>query len=175
MEHIQQHLESSRLHLISLNESDFPELFKLASDPLVWEQHPNKNRYQLSEFQNYFKGAMDSKGAYKILHKKSNQIMGCTRYYDFDPSDNSILIGYTFLGRPFWNQGFNQELKKLMVQHAFTFVDVVRFHIGTTNFRSQKSIEKFGAIKVGELDIAYFGEPSKKNFIYEVKNQIQRF
>lgn len=172
---IQQNLESDRLHLIALNESDFTDLFKLASDPLVWEQHPNKNRYQASEFQNYFNGAMASNGAYKIQQKESNQIMGCTRFYDFDPTDNSILIGYTFLGRAFWKQGYNQELKKLMVHHAFQFADFVRFHIGITNFRSQKSIEQFGAKKVGELDIAYFGEPSKKNFIYEVKNPIQRF
>ncbi|WP_290795047.1 GNAT family N-acetyltransferase [Flavihumibacter sp. UBA7668] len=175
MSWLQQELKSERLHLIPLEDTDFHSLYQIANDPLLWEQHPNKNRYQLDEFRNYFNGAMESKGAYKILQKQSNQIMGCTRFYDFDSTDNSILIGYTFLGRPFWNQGYNQELKKLMVQHAFRFADIVRFHIGITNFRSQKSIETFGAKKVGEHDIAYFGEPAKTNFIYEVKNPIQRF
>lgn len=171
---IQQLLETERLRLIPLAEEDFTELFELASDPLVWEQHPNKNRYQPEEFRNYFKGAMESLGAYKIVEKDTAIVIGCTRYYDFNEADNSIFIGYTFLGRQFWKQGYNQEIKSVMVQHAFTFANAVVFHIGTTNYRSQSSIEKFGAVRTGEIEIAYYGEETKKNFIYEIKNPIQR-
>lgn len=167
-------LNSERLQLQPLHPEDFGEVYAVASDPLVWEQHPNKNRYQLKEFNTYFEGALKSGGAYRILEKKQGLTMGCTRYYEYDESENSILIGYTFIGRPFWGKGYNQELKQLMVEHAFQFVNIIHFHIGAANFRSQRSIEKFGAIKTGELDVAYFGEPAKKNFIYELRNPIQR-
>lgn len=174
MSWIQTPLISERIVLQPLKQEDFGEVYAVASDPLVWEQHPNKNRYKQEEFNNYFEGALKSRGAYRIIEKNLGQTMGCTRYYDFDETESSILIGYTFIGRSFWGKGYNQELKKLMVNHAFNFVEIIRFHIGATNFRSQRSIEKFGAIKTGELDVAYYGEASKKNFIYELSNPIQR-
>lgn len=169
----QETLTSEHLILLPLEPSDFEAVYLPASDPLVWEQHPNPNRYQRGEFTNYFEGAVQSGGAYKIC-TKDGQVIGCTRYYDYDPADNSILIGYTFIGRPYWGKGLNQELKKLMVDHAFQHVDIVRFHIGATNFRSQKSIEKFGAVKTDELVIAYYGEAPRTNFVYEIKKPMQR-
>lgn len=170
----QQELKSERLILTPLKREDFEEIYSLASDPLLWEQHPNKNRYQPEEFNNYFKGAIESSGAYKISNKSTGQVTGCTRYYDYDAAENSILIGYTFIGRSFWKLGLNQELKGLMVNHAFNHVNIIRFHIGEHNYRSQQSIEKFGAVKTGEIDVAYYGEPVKKNFIYELRKPIQR-
>ena len=92
--------------------------------------------------------------------------MGCTRFYDFDENDSSVLIGYTFIGRQFWGKGYNKALKKIMLDYAFQFVDKVFFHIGAQNIRSQKAIEKIGAIKVDEFEVAYYGEISKLNFIY---------
>jgi RimJ/RimL family protein N-acetyltransferase len=174
MSWIQNSLGSERILLQPLQAEDFSVVYALASDPLVWEQHPNKNRYQPQEFNNYFEGALKSGGAYRIIEKNLGLTMGCTRYYDFDESEKSVLIGYTFIGRSFWGKGYNQELKQLMVEHAFQFVNIIRFHIGATNFRSQRSIERFGAIKTGELEVAYYGEPAKKNFIYELRNPIQR-
>lgn len=174
MSWIQTTLRAERILLQPLNQEDFNDVFGLAADPIVWEQHPNKNRYQREEFNTYFEGALKSGGAYRVIENKLGQTMGCTRYYDYDEKENSILIGYTFIGRAFWNKGYNQELKQLMVDHAFQYVSIIRFHIGATNFRSQRSIEKFGAIKTGELNVAYYGEASKKNFIYELRNPIQR-
>ncbi|KYP15971.1 GNAT family N-acetyltransferase [Flavihumibacter sp. CACIAM 22H1] len=167
-------LVAPRIQLIPLEEIDFDKIYQLAANPLVWSQHPNKNRYLLHEFETYFKGAIESRGAYKIQQLDTGKWMGCTRYYDFDPIGKSILIGYTFLGLDYWQQGYNQELKKCMVEHAFKYVNKILFHIGATNFRSQKSIEAFGAVKIGEIDQAYYGEPVKPNFIYEIKNPIQR-
>jgi RimJ/RimL family protein N-acetyltransferase len=170
----QEILSSNRIVLLPLQPANQEDIFALASDPLVWEQHPNRNRYQPEEFNVYFEGALKSGGAYRIVENKLGLTMGCTRYYDFDESEKSVLIGYTFIGRSFWGRGYNQELKQLMVAHAFHYINIIRFHIGATNFRSQRSIEKFGAIKTGELDVAYYGEATKKNFIYEISNPIQR-
>lgn len=162
-------LENEIIKLIPLEEKHFEELYKVASDPLVWEQHPNKNRYEREVFQNFFEGAMESKGAFLILDKTTNEIAGSTRFYDYEPENNSIFIGYTFYGRNFWGTGFNPQVKKLMLDYAFQFVDKVRFHIGAENYRSQKAIEKLGAEKIDEINVAYYNEPSRHNFVYEIR------
>ncbi|WP_396173357.1 GNAT family N-acetyltransferase [Flavobacterium sp.] len=163
-------LKNEIIQLIPLQETDFSALYKVASDPLVWEQHPNKLRYQRDVFQNYFEGAMLSKGAFLIRDTKTNEVIGCSRYYDFNENENStetsVLIGYTFIGRNFWGKGYNKALKKLMLDYAFQFVDKVYFHIGAYNYRSQKAIEKIGAVKVDEFEVEYYGEESKLNFVY---------
>jgi len=159
-------LKNEKIKLIPLQETDFSALYIVASDPLVWEQHPNKLRYQKDVFQNYFEGAMLSKGAFLIRESKTNEIVGCSRFYDYNENQNSILIGYTFLGRKFWGKGYNNALKKLMLDYAFQFVDKVYFHIGAHNYRSQKAIEKIGAVKVDEFEVEYYGEDSKLNFAY---------
>lgn len=162
------HLKTDLIQLSPLQELNFEELYAVASDPLVWEQHPNKLRYQRDVFQNFFEGAMLSKGAFLIRDTQTNEVVGSSRFYDFDENDNSILIGYTFIGRKFWGNGYNKALKKLMLDYAFQFVETVYFHIGAQNFRSQKAIEKIGAIKIGEQEVEYFGEDSKLNYIYQI-------
>jgi len=159
-------LKNETIQLIPLQQIDFEELYKVASDPLVWEQHPNKLRYQKNIFHNYFEGALLSKGAFIIRESKTNEVVGSSRYYDFNEKENSILIGYTFIGRNFWGKGYNPAIKKLMLDYAFQFVDKVYFHVGALNIRSQKAIEKIGALKVAEVEVEYYGEASKMNFVY---------
>jgi hypothetical protein len=159
-------LQNELIRLIPLQETNFEELYAVASDPLVWEQHPNKLRYQRDVFQNYFEGAMLSKGAFIIRDNKTNEVVGCSRYYDYDEIESSVLIGYTFIGIKFWGKDYNKALKKLMLDYAFQFVNKVYFHIGAFNYRSQKAIEKIGATKVDEFEVEYYGETSKLNFIY---------
>lgn len=159
-------LKNEKLQLIPLDEFDFDKLFKVAADPKIWEQHPNPNRYKRENFTTYFKGALRSKGAFLILDSKTNEVLGSSRYYDYNETDNSILIGYTFIGAKFWGKGYNKALKKLMLDYAFQFVDKVYFHIGACNIRSQKAIEKIGAVKIDEFEVEYYGEESKLNFVY---------
>lgn len=170
---IQTILENENAKLIPLWEDDFERLYEVASDPKVWEQHPNKDRYQIDVFRNFFKGALESKGAFLILDKSSNEIAGSTRFYDFNSEDNSIFIGYTFYGTKFWGSKLNPQVKKLMLDYVFQFVDKVNFHVGAENIRSQKAMEKLGAIKKGEIDVAYFGEGIRRNFWYVINNQIK--
>ena len=162
------HLQNEFIRLVPLQETDFEELYNIASNPLVWEQHPNPNRYKREDFTNYFKGAIESKGAFLIIDYKTNETVGCSRYYDYNEADNSVLIGYTFIGTKFWGNGYNKALKKLMLDYAFQFVDKVYFHIGAFNIRSQKAIEKIGAVKVDEFEVEYYGEVSKLNFVYQI-------
>lgn len=154
--------------LMPLKANDFDKLYEVAKDPLIWEQHPNKLRYQKEVFKNFFDGAIASKGAFIIKDATTQEIIGSTRFYDWDEKDNSVLIGYTFMGRKFWGTGINKMVKQLLLDYAFQFVDKVYFHVGATNFRSQKAMEKLGAIKIDEQEVAYFGEDSKLNYIYSI-------
>lgn len=161
-------LENDLLIAKPLVEEDFESVFAAAADPAVWDQHPNKNRYQRAEFENFFKGAIQSGGAFAVVNKSNKEVIGSSRFYDYNEADQSILIGYTFFARQYWGKNYNRNLKHLMLNHAFKFVNKVIFHIGSTNYRSQKSIEKLGAKKIGEMEVTYFGEAPKMNFVYEI-------
>lgn len=165
---VQPVLENDLVRIIPLKHTDFEELYQVASDPLVWEQHPNQDRYKREVFQNFFDGAMQSGGAFKIIDKQSGKVIGSTRFYDLDMDNKSILIGYTFYGRDYWGSTYNPQVKKLMLDYAFQFLDKVFFHIGAQNIRSQKAIERLGATKVREISVAYHGEPEKLNFEYVI-------
>ncbi|MDR6486152.1 RimJ/RimL family protein N-acetyltransferase [Chryseobacterium vietnamense] len=168
---VQPVLENEEFQLIPLQQGDFESLYEVASDPKVWEQHPNKDRYKKEVFENFFTGAIESKGAFKIIEKATGDVLGSSRYYDFDKEDNHIFIGYTFYGTKSWGKGINPQVKKLMLDYIFQYVDKVHFHIGKENFRSQTALERLGGQKVAEEEVAYFGEPSRTNFVYEIKKE----
>jgi RimJ/RimL family protein N-acetyltransferase len=138
-------LTGNLINLRPLTREDFEPLFAVASDPLIWEQHPEKDRYTREVFQNYFDGAMESKGAFVIIDRKSDRIIGSSRYCNLDEAKSEVEIGWTFLERTFWGGTYNRELKSLMLGHAFRFVDRVLFVVGENNIRSQKALEKIGA------------------------------
>lgn len=165
---IQTFLENDRVALYPLREEDFEELYAVASDPRIWEQHPNKDRWRREVFENFFKGAMESGGAYKIVDKETGAVIGSTRIYDYDETTKAIFIGYTFFAVSCWGQGFNKSVKELMLDYLFQYVSTVYFHIGAVNIRSQKSIERIGAKKVGEEEVTYYGEAPKLNYVYEM-------
>jgi RimJ/RimL family protein N-acetyltransferase len=146
----------------------FDVLFAAANDPLIWEQHPNKNRWQLPDFTNYFEGAIKSGGAFLVRDAKSNEVIGSSRFSDYIVETNTVSIGYTFFIRRCWGKGYNYALKRLMLTQIFNYVDVVHFYVGASNIRSQTSITRFGAIKIGEKETAYYGEAPKLDFIYAI-------
>ncbi|MGS0747131.1 GNAT family N-acetyltransferase [Halpernia sp. GG3] len=168
---IQQELGNENVILKPLKEGDFEDLFSQASDKEVWNQHPNKNRYKREVFENFFTGALESKGAFKIIDAVSHKIIGSTRFYDFKENENSIFVGYTFYGKAFWGKNYNSQVKKLMLDYIFQLVDFVNFHVGNENFRSQKAMEKLGAKSLGEIEVAYFGEETRTNILYRIRKE----
>lgn len=165
---LQPELENELIRITPLSAGDLEALYAAASDPLIWEQHPNPDRYKREVFEVYFAGAMESKGAFLVRDAKTSEVIGSSRYYDHNETERLVLIGYTFLIRSHWGTIYNRALKTLMLDHAFRFVEKVHLHIGASNIRSQKAAEKLGAKKIEEKNIAYHGEPSKKNFVYEI-------
>ncbi|MDO8999536.1 MAG: GNAT family N-acetyltransferase [Bacteroidota bacterium] len=169
---IQPTLENDKVILYPLLESDFEKLYEAAADPQIWEQHPNKNRWQRDVFKIFFEGAIQSKGAFKIIEKSSAKIIGSTRFYDYNEQTNSVLIGYTFFTKQSWGKGINHSVKKLILDYIFEFVQEVYFHIGADNIRSQIAISRLGATKITEQEVTYFGEQPKLNFVYRLaKNE----
>ena len=142
---LQPRLTGDLIELRPLGPDDFDALFSAASDPLIWEQHPESDRYQRHVFQKYFDGALESRGAFAIIERKSGRIIGSSRYCNLDLRNREVEVGWTFLEREFWGGIYNQELKRLMLDHAFRFVGRVVFVVGEKNLRSQKALEKIGA------------------------------
>lgn len=162
-------LEDDITKLIPLQESDFDALYQVASDPLIWEQHPIKERYKIEVFRPFFDAAINSKSSFLILDKQTNEIVGNTRYYDYNEKKSSIAIGFTFIGRKFWGGLYNKSNKKLLIDYAFQDVDSVLFHIGTENIRSQKAVGKLGATKLGEVNVINNVALNMPHFEYELK------
>lgn len=168
---LQPTLENEFVKIQPLKEEDFEALYLVASDPLIWSQHPNPDRYKREVFEIFFKGAMEPQSAFLVFDKQSGKVIGSSRFYELDIENNSIAIGYTFLAKDHWGSIYNPALKKLMIDHAFQFVNSVKFHIGALNVRSQKAIERLGARKISEMEVEYYGEASKLNFLYEIKKE----
>ena len=168
MINIQPQLENDLVILEPLNQNDFENLYAAAADPKVWEQHPNKNRYKREVFQTFFDGAIESRGAFKIICKETNQVIGSSRFYDYDENDASIIVGYTFYSTDSWGKGINPSVKKLMFDYIFQFVDKIYLHVGAENVRSQIAVERLGCNKIKEEEVAYFGENAKLNFVYGI-------
>lgn len=127
-----------------LEERDWDALFVVASDPLIWEVHPAFDRYQEPVFRRYFDDAIASGGGLVVLDRKTGAIIGASRY-DFSFADpGEIEIGWTFLARDYWGGEYNARMKRLMLAHAFRFLDVVMFKVGADNLRSRRAMEKIG-------------------------------
>ncbi|KIC92654.1 GNAT family N-acetyltransferase [Flavihumibacter solisilvae] len=165
---LQPTLENESIILRPLQQLDFETLYNVASDPAIWVQHPNKDRWKKEVFTGFFEGAMQSGGAFLVMDKATGSAIGSTRFYDYNPDDRSIFIGYTFYATACWGKGINPMVKALMLEYIFKFVDKVHFHIGAENIRSQIAITRLGAIKIGEQEVTYFGETPKLNFVYEI-------
>jgi RimJ/RimL family protein N-acetyltransferase len=145
------------LHPLELG--DFEELYSVAADPEIWRQHPDPNRYQREVFAPLFKEWMKQSGTLIARDCSTNKVIGSSRYYDLDEDKSQVAIGFTFLARECWGHTFNREMKKLMLDHAFSFIQTVLFNIAESNTRSQKAIQKIGAQLLGRRENEYNGAP----------------
>src|SRR6266567_273832 len=156
---LQPNLKGELIGLRPLRPEDWDDLFAVASDALIWEQHPERDRYKEDVFRIFFQDALESGGAFVVIHRKSQRIIGSTRFYGYDPEKSEIEIGWTFLARKYWGGRYNREMKQLMLRHAFKFVESVVFYVGEKNIRYQTAMEKLGAIKEGLVKRMYGNHP----------------
>jgi N-acetyltransferase len=166
---LQPHLKGELIELRPLAPEDWDNLFAVASDPLIWEQHPESDRYKEDVFRVFFREARESGGAFVVIDTKNQRIIGSTRFYGYDPAKSEIEIGWTFLARKYWGGRYNREMKELLLNHAFEFVENVVFFVGEKNFRSQRATEKIGAIRIGLVTREYGNHPPHLNLKYVIK------
>lgn len=141
-------LKGDLLELRPLQKSDFDALYEVAADPLIWEQHPVA-RYRPTEFRSFFDDSIQSGGSLVAYDVTSQALIGSSRFHGYNVKASEIEIGWSFLARAYWGGDYNREMKRLMLDHAFQFVDSVVFLVGPDNFRSQRAMEKIGGIREG--------------------------
>ena len=161
-------LTGTLIELRPLSPDNFDALLEAASDPLIWEQHPERNRYTRPVFQKYFDGAIASGGAFAILDRKTGKVIGSSRYCNLKPADGEVEIGWTFLARAYWGGAYNRELKSLMLDHAWRFVDRVVFVVGENNLRSQKALQKIGARFLKRVDLPAPDGTMESNVVFVI-------
>ena len=157
-------LRGRLIELRPLRPEDYEDLYAVASDPLIWEQHPARDRYEPRVFQAFFREALDSGGALLASDVGAGRVIGSSRFHGYDAERSVIEIGWTFLARSHWGGAWNGEMKRLMLQHALRFVSRVVFVVGTRNFRSQRALQKIGAVPVETLPPAQ----GQDKLVYEI-------
>ncbi len=166
---LQPHLVGNLLEVRPLRPEDWESLFAVASDPLIWEQHPAHDRYKKEVFKEFFREALESGGAFVVIDRETQEVIGSSRYFGSEPRKREIEIGWTFLARSHWGGKYNRELKRLMLDHAFRFVESVVFLIGPTNVRSQKAMEKIGGVMIERREQTNVDGTTVEHVVYQIK------
>ena len=143
---LQPHLVGELIKMRPQRPEDWEDLFAVAADPLIWEGHPARDRYKEETFREYFREGLESGGGLVAVDRSSGKIIGASRYFWYGPDQAELEIGWTFLARSHWGGVYNREMKRLMLDYAFQFVDHVVFLVGTTNVRSQRAMQKIGGV-----------------------------
>jgi RimJ/RimL family protein N-acetyltransferase len=160
-------LKGDVLELRPLRSEDFHDLYAVASDPLIWEQHPIRDRYKEEVFKGFFREALESGGALIAMDCKGGQVIGSSRFHGYNEEKSEIEVGWTFLARSHWGGMYNREMKQLMLRHAFRTVNSVIFLVGPQNVRSQRAIEKIGGVRVGSRSDG----SGRDSFVYQITAQ----
>ena len=162
-------LETQRLLIRPLQEEDRSALFEVASDPMVWEQHPVHDRWRREVFDAFFDECLASGGALAVIRKDKDRIVGHTRFDKFDPDEGGVVeIGWTYLERVCWGKGINSEMKAAMLQHAFASVALVEFRVGDTNYRSRNALEAIGAVRTDRYELGRYDGKRIVHLVYEI-------
>lgn len=90
---------------------------------------------------------------FTVIHLASGKVAGATRYLNIMPKDRGLEIGGTWYGMEFQRTAVNTECKYLLLKQAFETLGCIRVQLKTDlrNERSQKAIERIGAVKEGVL------------------------
>lgn len=161
-------LAGTRVIVRPIVPSDWDQMFAAAADPEIWEQHPASDRYQEAVFREFFADAIASGSAFAFVDLQGGNIFGSSRYHGHDPERREVEIGWTFLSRDYWGGSYNAEIKQLMLEHAFSFVDTVVFWVGETNFRSRRAVEKIGGV-LRDGSHCRIESGDKRSVIYEIR------
>ena len=150
-------LQNEVVRLVPLDICHIEGIYKAAQDPRIWE-HMSVELLSREKVLAYVDDAMkkrDIKTDYPfvIIQQETNEIIGATWYLDISMQHKRLEIGSTWLNPKAWRTNINTNCKCLLLQYGFEILEMQRIQIktGHENIRSQKAIERIGAVKEGIL------------------------
>lgn len=150
-------LENEVVLLKALEKQDVVGILTAGSYPEIWT-YLSTNIEKEQDVHNFVDKALQEKALNKefpfvIVDKKSGEIIGSTRFMDIDESHKRLEIGFTWLTPAYWRTTVNTNCKYLLLSYCFEVLGLRRVQIKTDheNTRSQKAIERIGALKEGIL------------------------
>ncbi len=156
-------LQGPKFQMRPLQASDREAFLAVASDPLIWEEHPEPDRATPEKLERFFADALASGGALAVT-TADGELVGGSRFEPPDEAGSRILIDNTFLARAYWAPEDYIEVKGLLFDHAFTTFEAVELRIGADNARTRGAVEDFlGAVYVDTVQT-----PLGDHAVYEV-------
>ena len=151
-------LTGDHVRLEPLTEGHIPALAEIGSGQPFWDFMLYGNISTVDDMRNWVQDilARAARGAdlpFAAVHLASGRVAGATRYLNIVPQDRGLEIGGTWYGPEFQRTVVNTECKYLLLGHAFEKLNCIRVQLKTDqrNERSQKAIERIGAVKEGVL------------------------
>ncbi len=137
--------------------NDLNELYDAGNSQEIWAYMP-MSMQSLDDMKRLIDDALQAREQgtefpFVIIAKDSQKIVGSTRFLDISPANRSLEIGWTWLSPVVWRTSINTESKYLLLRHCFETLGTIRVQIKTDgrNQRSQKAIERLGAVREGVL------------------------
>lgn len=148
-------LEGNIVTLVPMEDSHKAELIRVLFSPKVW-QYTWRTMNTTEELDRVLTDALANKNIgvqipFTIFDQASGEIIGTTRIGELDMINRNAEIGWTWLSPDYWRTGVNTECKFLLLRHCFEELNLIRvqFSVSGQNIRSQRSIERIGAVKEG--------------------------
>ena len=146
------------VRLEPLSEAHVPGLAEIGAGQTFWDFMVYGNVDTVEDMRRWVKNLLSrqEKGTdvpFAVIHLPSGRVAGATRYMNIMLQDRGLEIGGTWYGLDFQRTGVNTECKYLLLRHAFETLGCIRVQLKTDlrNERSQKAIERLGAVKEGIL------------------------
>jgi RimJ/RimL family protein N-acetyltransferase len=151
-------LQGQRVRLEPLTGEHAPDLFQVAQDEEIWRFMPAPTPRRVEDVRAWIDNALarQARGEmlpFAVIDVASGRAIGSTRYLDISPHDRHVEVGWTWYGRDYWRTAVNTECKYLLFRHAFEALGSIRVALKTDlrNERSQRAIERLGAVREGVL------------------------
>jgi N-acetyltransferase len=151
-------LDGKFVRLEPLSEAHVPGLTLAGQDTAIWRYMLYGEVISEAKMLAWVRDILARKAAgtdqpFAVIHKASGKVAGATRYMEIRPAHRGLEIGGTWYGTEFQRTAVNTETKYLLLLHAFEMLGCIRVQLKTDlrNERSQRAIERIGALREGVL------------------------
>ena len=151
-------LQGKHVRLEPMTEAHIPGLTEIGVAQTFWDFMVYGNINTTEDMTNWVRdilsrAEMGTDLPFVVIHLASGRVAGATRYLNITPKDRGLEIGGTWYGAEFRRTAVNTECKYLLLRHAFETLGCIRVQLKTDlrNERSQKAIERIGAVREGVL------------------------